>query len=307
MASLAGVMRTPRQPGAESSGAGVVLVRAAGLSERQQASQPAQCVPELRPVRPATLAGRPGPVVPERRAIGARSAAEVIANGLVRRAAEHATGELGAERVLPVLPELRELLPGGGLRRGSTVAVGARFDRAGRPVWSAGATSLLLALIAAASRAGSWCAVVGVPALGVAAADELGVALDRLALVPYPGPDWATVVAALLDGVDVVVAATPGPVAATVTGRLAARARHRGGVLVPYGRWDGADVTLDAVRGVWHGLGQGRGRLRCRQLTITAHGRGAAAVPKRVDVWLPGGSGRPGDGDRAGRTLARAG
>src|SRR5439155_174136 len=83
---------------------------------------------------------------------------------------------------------------------GSTVAVGARFDRAGRPVWSAGATSLLLALIAAASRAGSWCAVVGVPALGVAAADGLGVALDRLALVPYPGPDWATVVAALLDG-----------------------------------------------------------------------------------------------------------
>src|SRR5439155_941436 len=100
-------------------------------------------------------------------------------SGLVRRATEHATGELGAERVLPVLPELRELLPGGGLRRGSTVAVGARFDRAGRPVWSAGATSLLLALIAAASRAGSWCAVVGVPALGVAAADELGVALDR--------------------------------------------------------------------------------------------------------------------------------
>jgi hypothetical protein len=211
--------------------------------------------------------------------------------GLVRRATEHAPDELGAERVLPVLPELRELFPGNGLRRGATVAVGATFDRAGRPVWSAGATSLLLALLAAASQAGSWCAVVGVPTLGAAAAAEVGIALDRLALVPAPGPDWTTVVAALLDGVDIVVAAAPGPVAATVSGRLSARARHRGSVLVPYGRWEGADLTLDATRGVWRGLGQGRGRLRCRQLTITAQGRGAAAVPKRVDVWLPRASG----------------
>src|SRR5204863_1388353 len=107
---------------------------------------------------------------------------------------------------------------------------------AGGPLRSLGATTLLLALLAVASQAGSWCAVVGVPTLGAAAAAEVGVALDRLALVPYPGPDWATVVAALLDGVDVVVAATPGPVAAVVTGRLSARARHRGSVLVPYGR-----------------------------------------------------------------------
>jgi hypothetical protein len=124
--------------------------------------------------------------------------------------------------------------------------------------------------------------VVGVPTLGAAAAAELGVALDRLALVPAPGPDWATVVAALLDGLDIVVAAAPGPVAASVATRLSARARHRGSVFVPYGRWEGADLTLDATRAVWRGLGQGRGRLRCR---------GAAAVPKRVDVWLPGASG----------------
>jgi hypothetical protein len=206
---------------------------------------------------------------------------------LVRRATEQAVDELGAERVLPVLSELRALLPGGGLRQGATIAVDARLDHAGRPMESVGATSLLLALLAAASRAGSWCAVVGVPTLGAAAAVELGVALDRLALVPAPGPDWAAVVAALLDGLDIVVAAAPGPVAASVSSRLSARARHRGSVLVPYGHWEGADLTLDATHGVWHGLGQGRGRLRCRQLTITARGRGAATVPRRVDVWLP--------------------
>ena len=43
--------------------------------------------------------------------------------GAVRRASDHAVGELGSERLLPVLPALRELLPGRGLRRGATVAV----------------------------------------------------------------------------------------------------------------------------------------------------------------------------------------
>ncbi|HEX6499332.1 MAG TPA: hypothetical protein VF054_09915 [Micromonosporaceae bacterium] len=193
------------------------------------------------------------------------------------------------DRVLPVLPELRPLLPGGGLRRGATVAVCP-----GQPVWPAGATSLLLALLAAASRGGAWCAVVGVPTLGALAAAEVGIDLRRLALVPHPGPEWPGVVAALLDGLDVVVAAPSGPVAPAVVGRLSARARQRGAVLVGYGgRWDGADVALDSVRGVWQGLGQGRGRLRCRELTVTARGRGAAARPRQARIWLPGPAGTP--------------
>ncbi|WP_420813618.1 hypothetical protein [Planosporangium thailandense] len=231
--------------------------------------------------------------------------------GTVRRASDHAVDALGSERLLPVLPELRALLPGRGLRRGATVAVATTADvtdaradgtaraggtvqadgtaRAGgaRQTRSIGATSLLLALLAAASGAGSWCAVVGVPTLGAVAAAEAGIALDRLALVPYPGPDWTTVVAALLDGVDIVVAAPPGPIAPSTASRLAARARQRGSVLVSYGHLPGADITFDAVRGVWYGLGRGRGRLRCRQLTIMARGRGAAAAPKRTEVWWP--------------------
>jgi hypothetical protein len=230
--------------------------------------------------------------------------------GAVRRASDHAAGELGSERLLPVLPELRALLPGRGLRRGATVAVatvtphgassrdasprdvlsrdtGAPVERSPRSTRSVGATSLLLALLAAASGAGSWCAIVGVPTLDAVAAAEAGLALDRLALVPNPGPDWTTVVAALLDGVDIVVAAPPGPIAPSVAGRLAARARQRGSVLVSYGRWDGADITFDAVRAEWQGLGQGRGRLRCRQLTVMARGRGAASVPRRTEVWFP--------------------
>src|SRR3954469_22577759 len=160
---------------------------------------------------------------------------------LVRAAGE--TDEPGVHRVLPVAPALSGLLPGRGLRRGSTVAVAT-----GRAAPGSGGTSLLLALLAEASRSGSWCAVVGVPSLGAVAAAESGIALDRLALVPNPGPEWPTVVAALIDGVDLVVIAVPGPVSASMASRLAARARQRGCVLVAFGRWDGADVTLQVAR-----------------------------------------------------------
>ena len=189
----------------------------------------------------------------------------------------------GVHRVLPVAPELSGLLPSRGLRRGSTVAVAT-----GREAPASGGTSLLLALLAEASRTGSWCAVVGVPTLGAIAAAESGIALDRLALVPNPGPEWPTVVAALIDGVDLVVTAVPGPISASVTGRLVARARQRGSVLVPFGRWDGADVTLRVVDGRWEGLGAGHGRLRRREVTVLAHGRGAAARPKELTMWMPG-------------------
>lgn len=201
--------------------------------------------------------------------------------GLVRPASEHTTDSLGAQRVLPAPAELRPLLPAGGLRRGSTVAVRS--------------TSALLALLAAASQAGSWCAVVGMPQLNPVTAAEMGVVLERLAFVPYPGTHWTAAVAALLDGFDVVVAAPPGPIAASVASRLAARARQRGSVLLPAGplcaTWSGADLTIEAARGEWTGLGAGRGRLRARKLTVRAWGRGSASAPREVTVMLPAATG----------------
>ena len=61
-----------------------------------------------------------------------------------------------------------------------------------------------MALVAAASVAGSWCVAIGFGDPGVVAMGELGVDLDHLAIVPRPGHSWAGITATALDGVDVV-------------------------------------------------------------------------------------------------------
>ncbi|MGW3960160.1 hypothetical protein ACWED2_10075 [Amycolatopsis sp. NPDC005003] len=63
-----------------------------------------------------------------------------------------------------------------------------------------GSTALVLALLAEATREGSWAAITGMPEVGVVAAAELGVELDRLALAPNPGAELVAVVSALIDG-----------------------------------------------------------------------------------------------------------
>jgi hypothetical protein len=237
---------------------------------------------------------------------------------------------LARDQVVAVLAGLRGVMPEGGLPRGSTVVV----DGAGA------ATSLALAVAAGPSAAGGWVAVVGRDDLGLAAAIEMGLVLERLALVAEPPPDqWATVVAALIGAVDVVVVAPPRRVRAADARRLAARARERGTVLIQAdpvqadlgrdvagrdvaGRGSGsrassleADLRLTVVATHWQGLGVGHGHLQARRLTVEATGRRRAARPRRAELWLPDRHGRlsavgpvaagPSAGSRAGAASGR--
>ncbi len=188
---------------------------------------------------------------------------------------------LAKERLLPVLPALGDLLPGAGLRRGSVVSV------TGAP--GGGATSLALALLAAPSQAGSWAAAVALPDLGLVAAAELGVVLERFALVADPGAQWPAVMAALLDGVELVVTRPPAHLRPGDARRVASRARERGAVLLSVGgRWpEGADVRLTVAASGAPGLGRGDGRLEARAVEVTTSGRGAAARERCVRLWLP--------------------
>ncbi len=202
---------------------------------------------------------------------------------------------LAGERRLAVPGPLGDLLPGGGLQRGTVVAVDGPAG--------AGGASVVMALLASATAVGEWAAVLDAGGtFGALAAAEAGVTLERLVVVGGPGvrgvpgevlcrEQLGSVIATLLDGVTVVAASIPRGVPVADARRLVARARERGSVLVAAGAWPGeAALRLRVEGSSWTGLGRGEGLLDARTLRVTLAGRGSAARPRTADV-SPGGPG----------------
>src|SRR6185437_6038788 len=209
--------------------------------------------------------------VPHRRRPGDPTTLEGLA-GLARPTAASRT------RLLPVPDPLIPLLPDGGLRRGSVACCRGH-----------GSASLALALIGAASAAGSWCGVVGLDDVGALAATGYGVDLRRLAVVRAPVAQWAVATGRLLDGMDLVVVRPPDRPRSSAVRPLVARARDRRSVLVVVADRSGwpepADVVLQVTAARWRGLDCGAGRLQARRATVEATGRGAATRPVRRELW----------------------
>lgn len=190
----------------------------------------------------------------------------------------------GSRSVLTVPGPLAEVLPRGGIPAGSVVALAG----------SGGITSLLFTLLAAPPNA--WSALVGMPDVGLLAAAELGVELDRLALIPDPGPDLLQVLSILADGVDIIAVAptrSGGSVGSVGLGAtparmrvLTGRLRQSGAVLLVTGRMPGADLVLDCRVEGWTGMGRGHGRLRNRELVVEVSGRGAAGRSRSAVMYL---------------------
>ncbi|MCP9620893.1 hypothetical protein NMK54_12085 [Nocardia otitidiscaviarum] len=181
---------------------------------------------------------------------GADPAGRAAVSGALRREA------------LPVPPALVELLPEGGLAKGSVVAY-------------TGASSLLSGLLAAVTGAGGHAAAVGLPRLGLLAAAEMGAQLGRLAVVADPGPDRLEVASVLLDGLDLVVLGLDGAAVPPSRARvLSARARARSSTLVVTGgSWSGPSLHIDTKVTGYDGLGRGCGRLRTVRLDVSVRGR----------------------------------
>jgi hypothetical protein len=193
-----------------------------------------------------------------------------------------------AGRLLPVPLPLAPLFPDRALRRGTTTTV------AGLP--GHGATTLALALLAAASQAGSWCAAVGLPDPGVVAAAELGIDLRRVVFVPHPGSGWAEAAGDLLPGVDVVLVRPPGRARQTAARHLSARARERQAALIVLvdhvNEWpEGGDLALSVGAIEWEGVGRGHGHLQGRRAEVRVTGRRSAGRAIECSLWLPAGSG----------------
>jgi hypothetical protein len=191
---------------------------------------------------------------------------------------------LARSRTLPLGEPWEALVPGGALRRGSTVVVQA-------PPGSGG-LSLALSLLAQASTQGHWAGVLGVDDPGVVAIAELGIDLRRVLFVPRPGPAWVESAADLLDGVDLLVVRAP-HAAFGVARRLMDRVRERGSVLIalsePNAPWPlPADLSFSITQSHW----ATSTRLDARYLTVRVGGRGEAARAGEHLVVLPNRKGR---------------
>ena len=193
-------------------------------------------------------------------------------------AAAVAPTTLARQRTLPVLDPLSTLLPDGALARGKAVSC--------RGI---AATSLATALAAGATAAGAWLAVVDVPWLGVEAAGELGVPLERLVRVDQATTPWADLVAAVLDGFELVITRVPRRLNATTLRRVQARVQARESVLIVVGDTGplSADITMEASSPVWEGVEHGWGHLRGRRVTVSSTGR-RVPRPRHTELWLPG-------------------
>lgn len=176
-------------------------------------------------------------------------------------------------RALPTHPVLAALLPGGALQQGAAYSV----ERS---------ATLLMALLAGPSAAGSWCGIVGVPEFGIEAASRFGIDLDRLVLVPQPGDQWLAVTAAIADVMGVVVTRPPKRASDSSVARLAARLRQRGSTLIVLGPWPQSEAMLTLSQSDWGGIGEGNGHLAERQVTVTVTNR-ITGRPRSARMWLP--------------------
>ncbi|MGN6251816.1 MAG: hypothetical protein ACTHNS_08385 [Marmoricola sp.] len=201
--------------------------------------------------------GRPGPGADPRDAV-------------VRQLRERMHGMAGGLPRLPLAtpPELAGLLQ---LRTGGSY----RVDD----------TALVLALLAAPSREGAWVAMVGVDDLGIEAAAEAGVDLDRTVVVPDAAEHWVEVVAALVDVLSVVWLRPAGRVTEGAAGRLSARLRKRTATLLVQGAWPGAEARLRVAASVWEGAGHGHGRLQGRRVQVAC--RRGTAPEEYAELRLP--------------------
>ena len=145
--------------------------------------------------------------------------------------------------------------------------------------------SLAMAMVAGASQAGEWMAVVGAPDLGLEAAAGFGIDLERTVVVPHPGELWLSVTAGLLDVATLVIVKPPMPVSAQQAERLKSRLRIKDAALVCWGEWPRSDATLTIAESSWLGLGQGHGRLTARRVVVSVRQGGPV---RRIPLWLPG-------------------
>lgn len=200
--------------------------------------------------------------------------------------AESATG---VDRpALAVIESLAAVLPDGLVRGRSVLCSGDA------------ALSLALAVVAGASRSGSWLAVFGLTDLGLLAAHEQGVALERTVLVtpPSSSTQWSAALGAAVEGFELALVEVPSRISVGEARKVQQRVLARRAVLILVDV-DGRharqpvfqpDVVLHTVTTGWSGIGSGHGHVRGRDVMVEVSGRRVPAslhAARRVALPAP--------------------
>lgn len=187
--------------------------------------------------------------------------------------AEQRVGVVHRDQVVTLAPSapapLTDLLPGGDLPRGAVSTVLGSATLTG---WLLGAT-----------QGDGWAAVAAWPDLGAVALAEAGVDLERVVLVPDCYTRDAAVLAALIDGFELVVAGPGLRLTPSERRRLLARARQHGTAVLSVQPWEGAAMVLEVGAARWSGPDQGDYWIRSASLTVTRYSS-ADGAGRRFDV-----------------------
>ncbi|MFD6401184.1 hypothetical protein [Nocardia sp. NPDC060249] len=188
---------------------------------------------------------------------------------------------------LPTIAALDDLLPAG-LPRGAVVNY-------------QGSMTVLLGMLAEASKSGLMTATVNLPArpgstAGLLAAHEMGAQLSNIAVVTAPPQRTIEVLNIAVDGLALVIAdpgaATLPPSIAKVLVRRAHQ--HECTLVLANGqhRCPGSDLDMSAKCIATEGLGRGRGYLRAQHFTVDVVGKGGWRASSVLRLGAQ--AGRPG-------------
>ena len=135
-------------------------------------------------------------------------------------------------------------------------------------------------------------AVVAPPSFSLAACLDFDIPLRRVVqfVLPSDVANWAQVIAAIVEGFDLVMLADQHQATGSQARQLVARNRERGSVLIRVGgpAWpDAADLRFDVSSPEWSGLGQGHGHLRARKVAVQVAGRRYHGRKRAHEIMLP--------------------
>ena len=196
---------------------------------------------------------------------------------------------LARELIVPIPQVFHEVLPGGGLQRGWSTSVGG----------SPAARVFAWALLGEVTRSGGWVAAVDLSGISLAAANEVGLSIERVLVVSgADSGNWATTIGALVGAVDVIVYGFPRRrIQPSVFRKLISRCRERGTVLMALPESYVAqlnpsppvevDISFDVRPTSWLGLGEGHGHLKSRAIDVTVSGRRVPGQQRRGTFMVP--------------------